>query len=89
MTETHALEAADAVAPGGTLLIVLHAGWPSWQTEPPFPARFPTLAEVPEQLALPEGEWTVVVQETVRSPHASPDGVQGHRDNHVWRFRRR
>ena len=81
--------AADAVAPGGTLLIVLHAGWPSWQTEPPFPARFPTLAEVPEQLALPEGEWTVVVQETVRSPHASPDGVQGHRDNHVWHFRRR
>ena len=58
------------------------------QTEPPFPARFPTLAEVPEQLALPEGQWTVVTQETVRSPHTSPDGVHGHRDNHVWHFRR-
>ncbi|MGW4084049.1 class I SAM-dependent methyltransferase [Streptomyces sp. NPDC004822] len=81
--------AADAVAPGGTLLLVLHAGWPSWQTEPPFEAEFPTLDSVDEDLALAEAEWTVVTRETVRSPHTSPDGVEGHRDNHVWRFHRR
>lgn len=47
--------AARAVAPGGTLLVVMHAGWPSWQTEPPFDAAFPTLDGVLAELALPEG----------------------------------
>jgi SAM-dependent methyltransferase len=80
--------AADAVAGGGTLLIVLHAGWPSWQTEPPFDAEFPTLDGVLDDLAPAEGEWTVETRETVRRPSASPDGAAGHRDDHVWRLRR-
>ncbi|EGX57135.1 methyltransferase [Streptomyces zinciresistens K42] len=80
--------AADAVAAGGTLLIVMHAGWPSWQTEPPFEADFPTLDGVTGELALPRAGWTVVRRETVRSPHVSPEGVEGHREDNVWHFRR-
>ncbi|MFD7061947.1 class I SAM-dependent methyltransferase [Streptomyces sp. NPDC059906] len=80
--------AAAAVAPGGTLLLVLHAGWPSWQTEPPFDAEFPTLDGVPADLALPDGGWSVETRETVRRASTSPDGVEGHREDHVWRLRR-
>ncbi|MFJ8545269.1 class I SAM-dependent methyltransferase [Streptomyces sp. NPDC093586] len=80
--------AANAVADGGTLLVVLHAGWPSWQTEPPFEAVFPTLDSVLDELALPAGEWTVQTKETVRRPSTSPEGVEGHRDDNVWRLRR-
>ncbi|MGI5372860.1 class I SAM-dependent methyltransferase [Streptomyces sp. CA-251387] len=81
-------QAAEAVAPGGTLLIVLHANWPSWQSEPPFEAEFPTLEGVLDELALPEEEWTVQTLETVRRPSVSPDGLEGSRDDHVWRMRR-
>ncbi|MFD0312950.1 class I SAM-dependent methyltransferase [Streptomyces flavalbus] len=80
--------AAAAVAEGGTLLVVMHAAWPSWQTEPPFPAEFPTLDGLLAELALPEAGWTVDTRETVRRPSTSPDGVEGHRDDHVWRLRR-
>lgn len=81
-------EAARAVAGGGTPLLVLHAGWPSWQTEPPFDAVFPTLDGVFAELALPEGEWAVETKETVRRPSTSPEGVEGFREDHVWRLRR-
>ncbi|MGP2441237.1 class I SAM-dependent methyltransferase [Streptomyces sp. JW3] len=80
--------AAAAVAPGGTLLLVLHAGWPSWQTEPPFDAEFPTLDGLLADLELPDDEWTVETRETVRRASASPDGVDGYREDHVWRLRR-
>ncbi|MFI9761620.1 class I SAM-dependent methyltransferase [Streptomyces sp. NPDC051963] len=80
--------AAEAVAADGTLLIVMHAAWPSWQTEPPFDAEFPTLDGVLAQLALPDGRWAVETRETVRRPSVSPDGIEGHRDDHVWRIRR-
>ncbi|MFB7084346.1 class I SAM-dependent methyltransferase [Streptomyces sp. NPDC056296] len=81
-------DAARAVADGGTLLIVMHAGWPSWQAEPPFDAVFPTLDGVLDELALPDGEWTVDTKETVRRPSASPEGVDGFREDNVWRLRR-
>ncbi|GAA4073206.1 class I SAM-dependent methyltransferase [Streptomyces shaanxiensis] len=80
--------AADAVAPGGTLLIVMHACWPSWQAEPPFDADFPTLRGVLDELALPEDDWTVETLDTVRRRSVSPDGVEGSRDDHLWRLRR-
>ncbi|MFD7408287.1 class I SAM-dependent methyltransferase [Streptomyces sp. NPDC059866] len=80
--------AADAVTDKGTLLIVMHGGWPSWQTEPPFDAVFPTLDGVLAELALPDGEWAVETAETVRRTNVSPDGREGFRDDHVWRFRR-
>ncbi|MDF3148256.1 MULTISPECIES: class I SAM-dependent methyltransferase [unclassified Streptomyces] len=81
-------QAADAVTPGGTLLIVMHAGWPSWQSEPPFEAQFPTLQSVLDELALPKDDWTVETMEVVRRASLSPDGVKGFRDDNVWRMRR-
>ncbi|MEU0742623.1 class I SAM-dependent methyltransferase [Streptomyces sp. NPDC006134] len=80
--------AARAVAVDGTLLVVLHAGWPSWQTEPPFAHAFPTLEGVLADLDLPDGRWTVETKETVRRESVSPDGTEGFRDDHVWRLRR-
>ncbi|MFJ4685525.1 class I SAM-dependent methyltransferase [Streptomyces sp. NPDC091377] len=80
--------AAAAVAPGGTLLVVMHAAWPTWQTRPPFDAEFPTLDGVLERLALAEGEWTVRTLERVSRPSVSPEGERGHRDDNVWRIRR-
>ena len=80
--------AATAVAPGGTLLIVMHAGWPSWQDEPPFDVEFPTPTSLPAALALPRGEWSVETVATVRKPSVSPEGIEGFRDDNVWRMRR-
>ncbi|MER6348104.1 class I SAM-dependent methyltransferase [Streptomyces sp. NPDC001595] len=80
--------AAEAVAPGGTLLVALHASWPSWQHEPPFEADFPTVDGLLADLALPAQEWTVDTAETVRRTAVSPDGVEGFRDDNVWRLRR-
>jgi SAM-dependent methyltransferase len=81
-------QAADAVAAGGTLLIVLHANWPSWQSEPPFEAEFPTPRSVLDELALPRAGWTAETLDTVRRASVSPEGREGHRDDHVWRIRR-
>ncbi|MGW3955611.1 class I SAM-dependent methyltransferase [Streptomyces sp. NPDC004752] len=80
--------AADAIAVGGTLLVVLHAGWPSWQTEPPFDHTFPTLHGVLDDLALPGESWTVETLESVRRTSVSPDGAEGFRDDNVWRLLR-
>ncbi|MEV0638320.1 class I SAM-dependent methyltransferase [Streptomyces sp. NPDC050619] len=80
--------AAAAVAPGGTFLLVMHAGWPSWQDEPPFDVEFPTLAGTLAALALPDGGWSVETLDTVRKPSVSPEGIEGFRDDNVWRIRR-
>ncbi|PAZ10021.1 SAM-dependent methyltransferase [Streptomyces sp. SA15] len=80
--------AAAAVAQGGTLLIVMHAGWPSWQDEPPFDAEFPTLEGTLAALALPEESWSVETLDTVRKQSVSPEGVEGFREDNVWRIRR-
>lgn len=81
--------AAAAVAPGGTLLVVMHGGWPSWQGEHdhPFDAVFPTLDGVLESLALPAG-WRVQTREAVRRPCPSPEGVPGTRVDNLWRLSR-
>ncbi|MFD9816530.1 class I SAM-dependent methyltransferase [Streptomyces sp. NPDC059080] len=81
--------AAEAVAPGGTLLLVLHGGWPSWQGEHdhPFDAVFPTLDGVLDRLALPE-TWRVVTREAVERPAPSPTGGPGTRVDLVWRLHR-
>ncbi|MBD2818802.1 class I SAM-dependent methyltransferase [Streptomyces parvulus] len=79
--------AARAVAPGGTLLLVLHAGWPSWQTEPPFDAVFPTwTGSSPNS---PCGRRVDGRDQGDRPPteHVT-EGVEGYREDHVWRLRR-
>jgi SAM-dependent methyltransferase len=81
-------QAAEAVAPGGTLLIVGHAGWPTWMEEPPHDVHFPTTTEVLEALTLPEGEWTVELEELVARDHPGPEGQPGTRSDNVLRVRR-
>ncbi|NKY25909.1 hypothetical protein [Nocardia gamkensis] len=49
--------AAEAVAPGGLLLIVGYAQWPFWVLEPPIDVHFPTTVEVRAGLALDPAEW--------------------------------
>lgn len=80
--------AAEAVAPGGTLLIVGHAGWPTWLTEPPHDVHFPTTAEVLTALALPEGEWTVELEDLVGRDFPGPEGQPGIRSDNLLRVRR-
>ncbi|MGW4095124.1 class I SAM-dependent methyltransferase [Nocardia sp. NPDC004750] len=80
--------AADAVAPGGLLLIVGHAQWPSWVLEPPADVHFPTTAEVRTGLALDPAEWHVEVDEEVEREHASPEGNPGTRKDNILRIRR-
>ncbi|MGW0548693.1 SAM-dependent methyltransferase [Streptomyces altiplanensis] len=81
--------AAEAVAPGGTLLVVMHAGWPSWmeEHEHPFDAVFPTLQGLLAMLALPR-TWRVETLEAVERPSPSPDGKPGTRADNVWRLTR-
>lgn len=81
--------AADAVTPGGTLLVAGHAGWPTWVDEPPYAdVHFPTPAEVLEALALAEGEWIVELQDLVTRDLPGPEGQPGTRSDNVLRVRR-
>ncbi|MGW1882862.1 class I SAM-dependent methyltransferase [Streptomyces sp. NPDC001970] len=80
--------AADAVAPGGVLLITGHAGWPSWQDTPPFDHHFPTTREVLDSLGLAPDEWHVEVEDVVSRDLTAPDGRPGTRKDNVLRVRR-
>ncbi|MEV0232858.1 bifunctional NAD(P)/FAD-dependent oxidoreductase/class I SAM-dependent methyltransferase [Nonomuraea sp. NPDC050786] len=80
--------AASAVAPGGVLLVVGHGGWASWVENPPFEADFPTPQDVLDALALPEGEWEVLVSEEYEHTQNSPDGHPGTRTDNVLKVRR-
>ncbi len=81
-------QAATAVAEGGTLLIVMHGGWPSWQSEAPVEMEFPTLEGTLSALALPEEGWSVETMAATRRECVSPEGVEGFREDNVWRIRR-
>ncbi|MER5304217.1 class I SAM-dependent methyltransferase [Streptomyces lasiicapitis] len=80
--------AADAVAPGGVLVIGSHAGWPSWQDEPPFAHHFPTNAEMLARLDPARRGWTVETDELLTRELAGPDGRPGTRADSVLRLRR-
>jgi SAM-dependent methyltransferase len=80
--------AAAAVAPGGILLVVGHAGWPSWQEEPPFDYHFPTTGDVLDALDLESGRWHVELEEVVERELPDPDGRPGLREDNVLRVRR-
>jgi SAM-dependent methyltransferase len=80
--------AAAAVAPGGILLVAGHAGWPSWQEEPPFDYHFPTTGEVLAALDLEPGRWHVELEEVVERDLPDPDGRPGRREDNILRVRR-
>jgi SAM-dependent methyltransferase len=82
--------AAGAVAPDGHLVVVGHAGPPSWSTagHPHHGASFPTTDEVLADLDLPEGEWEVRRGETANNACRSPEGVEGTRPDNVLHVHR-
>jgi SAM-dependent methyltransferase len=87
--ETILRKATQAVAPRGVLLIVGHAGWPSWHQEAPVEVHFPTTAEVLASLGLEPGQWQVEIEELVTRDLIGPDGQRGSRVDNVLRIRRR
>ncbi|MFD5148412.1 class I SAM-dependent methyltransferase [Streptomyces sp. NPDC058401] len=80
--------AAAAVAPGGILLVVGHAGWPSWQEDRP-EVDFPTPDEVVAQLELEAGAWEVLLAEEHVRAQNQPDGRPGTRTDNAVKVRRR
>ncbi|MGN9844469.1 FAD-dependent oxidoreductase [Nonomuraea sp. H19] len=80
--------AATAVAPGGVLLVVGHAGWPSWEHTPHADVHFPTPQEVLDSLELTEGEWEVQVCEEYERTQTAPDGGPGTRTDNILKVRR-
>lgn len=79
--------AAGAVAEGGVLLIVGHAGLPPWEHDPG--VHLPTPQEVLEDLDLPDGEWEVQVCEEHERVQTAPDGRPATRTDNTLRLRRR
>ncbi|MFC9602628.1 class I SAM-dependent methyltransferase [Streptomyces niveus] len=82
-------KAAAAVAPGGVLLIVGHAGLPSWEPNPHPEVHLPTPAEVLESLELPDGEWEVLLSDEHERIQTRPDGQPGTRTDNALKLRRR
>ncbi|GAA1664716.1 class I SAM-dependent methyltransferase [Fodinicola feengrottensis] len=79
--------AAEAVAPGGVLLIVGHAGFPAWVENPP-PVRLPSTAELMESLGFDPNSWKVELEDVVGHDMPGPDGQPGTREDNVLRMRR-
>ncbi|MEU7860776.1 class I SAM-dependent methyltransferase [Nonomuraea sp. NPDC049141] len=80
--------AAAAVAPGGVLLVVGHAGFPPWEHDHPHDLRFPTPDEVLEALELPQGQWEVLLSEEHERSQSGPDGQEIVRTDNVVKVRR-
>ena len=81
--------AADAVAPGGLLVVVGHAGAPSWApAEHVAHARFPTPQEVLDDLDLPPDAWRAERVELVARTATGPQGQTGHLEDSLVVVRR-
>ncbi|QIK05336.1 class I SAM-dependent methyltransferase [Streptomyces sp. ID38640] len=79
--------AAGAVAPGGVLLIVGHAGIPAWEPDSEVP--LPTPDEVVEALGLPDGQWDLLRCEEHPSFRTGHDGKPDPRTDNTVKLRRR
>ncbi len=85
--------AAQAVAPGGHLLVVSHWGVPPWhQGMPAIDHPVNLTLQSPEQnlaaLQLAEGEWEIVRDELDTIELTGPEGEPGARQDHVLHVRR-
>ncbi|MFC5907995.1 class I SAM-dependent methyltransferase [Streptacidiphilus monticola] len=78
--------AAEAVAPGGLLLIAGHAGFPEGVDGPP--VHLPSTAEVRAQLRLSEAEWKVLLEEDYLHEVTDHDGHTFTRTDNVLAVRR-
>ena len=80
--------AAAAVAPGGLLVVVGHAGAPSWAPPEAAHHHFPTPQEVLESLHLPPGAWSAERVELVARTATGPHGEAGHLEDSLVVVRR-
>ena len=80
--------AAEAVRPGGLLLVVSHTGFPPGAPAPDHPVTFPTPEEQLADLDLPAGEWAVEASEEFECPMTGRDGTPTTRIDNVLRLRR-
>lgn len=76
--------AAQAVAPGGRLLLVSHAAAPPWASGLQHGhAEFPQPATELAMLELPADRWDVVIAEVRQRPAVGPDGTAAELDDTV------
>jgi SAM-dependent methyltransferase len=80
---------ADAIRPGGLLLIVDHAGPPPWASKLHHHHEFPTADEVVKELNLPDEEWERVRVESAEREATGPNGEAGTLVDNVIVLRRR
>jgi len=80
-------QAASAVAPGGTFLIVDHAAAPPWASKMHH-HEFPTAETVHSALELDDGQWQRVQVGTVERSVRGPDGQEATLVDNVIRLRR-
>ncbi|MGI5422700.1 MFS transporter [Actinomadura luteofluorescens] len=81
--------AAAAVAPGGILLVVGHAGPPPWDPDAHPGVHLPTPGEVFASLSLPEDEWEVLRSGEHERVQTAPDGRTMTRTDNALKLRRR
>ncbi|WP_330177403.1 methyltransferase domain-containing protein [Streptomyces sp. NBC_01498] len=81
--------AAAAVAPGGVLLIVGHAGLPPWEPNPHPEVHLPTPDEVVASLGLSDGGWDVLLRAEHERVQTAPDGSPATRTDNAVKARRR
>lgn len=82
-------DAAAAVAPGGVLLVIGHAGPPPWDPDAHPDAHLPTAEEVLKSLELPEDEWDVLRMGEHERVQTAPDGRVMTRTDNALKLRRR
>ncbi|MER7170162.1 class I SAM-dependent methyltransferase [Streptomyces mesophilus] len=80
--------AAAAVAPGGTLLVVDHAGFPSWEPGPHPDVHFPSTQEVLAGLQLNLCQWEVRTERLYEHEVTLVDGRAMTRANNILKVRR-
>ncbi|MEW1862129.1 methyltransferase domain-containing protein [Streptomyces sp. NPDC088194] len=80
--------AAAAVAPGGVLLVVGHAGWPAGDEPPDLDVHFPTPEEVHASLELPPGGWELLVATEYEREFTDPEGRTRMRRDNTLKLRR-
>ncbi|TDC79015.1 class I SAM-dependent methyltransferase [Actinomadura sp. 7K507] len=81
--------AAAAVAPGGTLLVIGHAGPPPWDPDAHPHVHLPTASELLQSLELPGGEWDVLRSGEHERVQTAPDGREMTRTDNALMLRRR
>ncbi|MEU8269306.1 class I SAM-dependent methyltransferase [Sphaerisporangium sp. NPDC049002] len=80
--------AASAIAPGGVLLVVGHAGFPAWEHGHDPDTHFPTPEEVLESLDLRDGEWEVLLTDEHERIQNDPEGRPTTRTDNTLKIRR-